>query len=365
MVLSGLAGLAGLLLVLVGSVMATGSIGPLVIAVLLAILPVPVLVGAVLALDRLEPEPIPELAFAFVWGAGAAALLAAIANTLGLELLAAPLLGAEGAFYATATFIAPLTEETLKGLVLVGFLLWRRHHVDSYTDGIIYAAMVALGFAMTENVTYYVQAFIDAGGEALAATFVLRGVFSPLAHPLFTAMTGIGVAYAARRPGGWWAPVAGWVASMVLHGMWNGLAGLSALTGDPASSLLGLVLAYGVLFVVLVVVLVVVAHDRRRLIGLLGQYLPGYVSSGVVTPADITMLSSMSSRRAARRHVKRRLGARGNAAAKQFQRAATDLALLHRRVHARTADPSEAEPERAWLVHQIREARAVVVGGTR
>ena len=64
--------------------------------------------------------------------------------------------------------------------------------------------MVGLGFAMIENVGYYINALVspERGGIALLGyTFVLRGVLSPLLHPIFTSMTGLGVAYAARPHG--------------------------------------------------------------------------------------------------------------------------------------------------------------------
>lgn len=356
---SALAGIAGLLLVVFSSVSTTGSVAPVVIGIILALIPLPLLIGAVLAMDRLEPEPLPELAFAFLWGAGTATFFAAIANTLGGQLLAAPLLGAEAGFYATITIIAPITEETLKGLVLVGFLIYRRHHVDSLTDGIIYASMVALGFATTENVTYYVQAFLEAGGSDVAATFIMRGLFSPLAHPLFTSMTGIGVAYAAMRRGGWWAPVVGWLGAMLLHGLWNGLSGIGVLTGDPGTSVLGLLTAYGVLFVVLVIVIIVLVRDRRHLVGLIQHHLPAYVEGGAVTVHDIPMLSSLGARRQARKLVRQQLGRPGAKAVLAFQHAATDLVLLHRRVTAQTTAAGDADAERRHLLGQMAAARAV------
>ena len=60
----------------------------------------------------------------------------------------------------SATFGAPFVEETLKGAVLVGLLWRRRQEFDGPTDGIIYAAMVGLGFAMIENVGYYINALV-------------------------------------------------------------------------------------------------------------------------------------------------------------------------------------------------------------
>src|SRR6201997_237455 len=189
---------------------------PFAIALPLALLPVPLLIALVLWMDRLEPEPRANLAFAFGWGAGIAALTALIINTADLEYVTQPALGATNGEYVAATFGAPVVEETLKGLILIGLLWRRRAEIDGPTDGVIYAAMVGLGFAMMENVGYYINALItpNQGGAALlGSTFVLRGVLSPLLHPIFTSMTGLGVAYAAsRRHVEWEAVVIGWLA---------------------------------------------------------------------------------------------------------------------------------------------------------
>ena len=45
-------------------------------------------------------------------------------------------------------------------------------------------------------------------------------MLAPLLHPLFTSMTGLGVAYAAaRRHAGAGPVIAGWLAAMLLHGI--------------------------------------------------------------------------------------------------------------------------------------------------
>src|SRR5215469_10205601 len=130
------------------------SAAPFLIALLLALLPVPLLVAVVLLLDRLEPEPRGNLVLCFAWGAGVAALLAAIINTAGLLFITQPELGKSRGQFISATFGAPLVEETLKGAVLFWLLWRRRQEFDGPTDGIMYAAMVGLGFAMTENIGY-------------------------------------------------------------------------------------------------------------------------------------------------------------------------------------------------------------------
>jgi len=295
---------------------------PFAIALPLALLPVPLLVALVLWMDRLEPEPRANLVFAFGWGAGIAALTALIINTADLEYVTMPALGGSTGEYVAATFVAPVVEETLKGLVLIGLLWRRRAEIDGPTDGVIYAAMVGLGFAMIENVGYYINALVtpERGGVALLGyTFVLRGLLSPLLHPIFTSMTGLGVAYAAsRRSGGKWAVALGLLAAMLLHGTWNGLS----LYGTA-----GLVAGYVIMSGVLVGLILVLVADRRRVVGLIHRYLPGYERTGLVTDEDIAMLSSLSVRGTARRWARAVGGLPASAAMSDYQLAATELAL--------------------------------------
>lgn len=318
------------------------------VGLVLALLPLPLLLALVLMLDRLEPEPWNALLLAFLWGAGIAVLGALILNTAGMVFLTGPLLGrAEGA-YVSAAVGAPLVEETLKALVLFGLLWFRRHELNGPTDGIVYASMVALGFATVENVTYYIRA---SDADILAFTFVLRGVISPLGHPLFTAMTGIGVAAAAMsRPGAkrFFAPLFGLLGAMALHGLWN---------GSTRFGFLGLAVAYGVGFIVLIVLLVVVWRDRRRTVRLIAQYLPRYDSTGLVTPQDVRMLCLLSASRQARRWARSIGGANAKRAMADYQQAATKLALLHYRGDRGAAEPRWFEQRRNALLHLMHLAR--------
>ncbi len=335
----------------VQSVDAAGhSVAPFLIALPLALLPVPFLVGCVLLLDRLEPEPRVNLVLAFAWGAGIAALLAAVINTAGLVFITQPALGSSTGEYVSATFGAPVVEESLKGLILI-ILLWRRRQeLDGPTDGIIYAAMVGLGFAMMENIGYYIGALVrpEVGGvKLLGATFVLRGVLSPLAHPIFTSMTGLGVAYAATHRNGRWAVPLGLLAAMLLHGTWNGLS---------AFGFGGLALAYAILACVLAGLVGVVIADRRRIVGLIWRYLPVY-EPGLVTEADLRMLSTLRARRAARRWARGTGGYSAARAMQDYQLAATELALLHQRLQRGIIDPDRFEARRRELLGLMAVAR--------
>lgn len=148
-------------------------------------------------LDRYEKEPKILLGAAFVWGAVIAAGGAFILNTafgIGIYVLT----GSEGVTeFGTASIIAPIIEEGLKGLaVLIVFLLFR-NEFDSVLDGIVYAAITAMGFAAVENVLYiYRNGYLESGWEGLWTLVVIRVILVGWMHPFFTSFTGIGLAIA-------------------------------------------------------------------------------------------------------------------------------------------------------------------------
>lgn len=208
---------AGLLtLLLIGA--SVGADG-LVVGLILACLPVPLYVGLALWIDRYEPEPPHLLLLAFLWGAGLAVFASYILNTLNSSIFMEATHDAAAASALGGILSAPLVEESTKGLCLLFLFLFKRKEFDGIVDGVVYATMVALGFAMTENVQYYGSA-----GQAAGAIFVLRGMLSPYSHPLFTSMTGIGLGWAAQSDR-WYvkllAPPLGLLCAMALHATWN------------------------------------------------------------------------------------------------------------------------------------------------
>ncbi len=173
----------------------------LVTAALVAIIPLLVIVPTFLWLDRFEAEPARYLVFAFLWGALVAVVGAFFLNTVGLRLLIEsrwtdPL-------ETGAVYVAPVTEETLKGLGILLVYLLRRREFDGIIDGIVYGGLIGAGFAFSENILYLGQAYNLYGDEGLTATFVVRCLMGPFGHPLFTALTGIGIGIAvSSRKGG-------------------------------------------------------------------------------------------------------------------------------------------------------------------
>lgn len=206
--------------------LASGAPAALVVGAVLAALPVGPLVAVFLWLDRYEPEPRSLILTALGWGA-----FVATAAALVLQLAGQLAFGRPESF--TAAVVAPITEEAAKGVFVLLLVVARRRVVDGVLDGIVYAGMVGVGFAFTENILYLAAAYM--GGDGLGAgglgaatgTFVVRGIFSPFAHPFFTAAVGIGVGYAVvtRSPAlRVAAPLVGYVVAVLGHALWNGAA---------------------------------------------------------------------------------------------------------------------------------------------
>jgi len=181
-------------------------------------------------LDRYEKEPKLLLGAAFVWGAVIAAGGAFILNTaFGIGIYA--LTGSEGAAeFGTTSIVAPIIEEGLKGLaVLIVFLMFRSEF-DSVLDGVVYAAIAAMGFAAVENVLYiYRNGYLENGWEGLWTLVVIRVFLVGWMHPFFTAFTGIGLAI-ARLSRNLLAKIvavpAGYAIAVTAHAFHNTFSGL-------------------------------------------------------------------------------------------------------------------------------------------
>ena len=338
----------------------SGSVGTagVVVGALCALLPVGPVVATFLWIDRWEPEPPRLLLFAFLWGACFAALSALVINS-GAALLIDELTG-QGDLYG-AVVIAPIVEESLKGAFLVGLLIFRYREFDGVVDGIVYAGLVAAGFAFTENILYIGRAFAEdtmvGPSGAVLGVLLVRGVLSPFAHPLFTAMIGIGAGFAARSRSMGVRVVAvavGYLLAVVLHALWNGSA-----------TLFGGIAFFGVYAFVMVPVFVamagVVVWQRRREQHTVTGQLPLFAQAGWIAPSEVALLSSLAGRRGWQAAVRRRSGRATAKAVVDYQAAVTELAFLRARIARGTvgsAAPIWHEQAVAGLIH----ARTAAVG---
>ncbi|GIF24161.1 RsiW-degrading membrane proteinase PrsW (M82 family) [Actinoplanes tereljensis] len=366
--------ISGLALAAVGMLFYLGfniGITGLIIGLVAAFLPVPLLVASFLWLDRYEPEPVRYLAFCFVWGAAVATAVALLVNTvtsIWFEKWGLP-------DALVAVLVAPFIEESMKALGPV-LLSWRRRSEWSgITDGIVYCGMSALGFAMVENVLYLgghgyrsgVEEYGPATGlQNVFLIFIVRILFTGFAHPLFTSMTGIGLGIAARsgdRRVRWLAPLAGLLLAMILHGTFNLLPTLSVTFAQP------LIMLYGYLgfmvpffFAVVGFAIALRAWEGR----LTERVLPLYVRTGWFSPPEVAALGSLGRRHSARQWAKRVAGPVGAKAMRDFQFAATQLALLRdgmqRGLRARPFEQQVDTAEEHRLLVELQNHRVAFNG---
>jgi RsiW-degrading membrane proteinase PrsW (M82 family) len=157
---------------------------------------------------------------ALLGGAVVAASLAAFANELALARLPPPVDG------HVPIAVAPLLEEAAKALVLLLLVALRRDAFDGPRAGVVWGALVGLGFTWHENLQYLALAALQGGWPGLEQGVAVRGVVGGPVHAVFTAATGAGVGWALvarRRTAAGLALLAGFALAVVQHAAWNGV----------------------------------------------------------------------------------------------------------------------------------------------
>ena len=320
----------GLLLLL------SGAPGALVTGLLLALVPVGPLIAVYMWLDRYEPEPRSLLVLGLGWGA-----FVATSGALVLQLFDTLIF--EPTDVSMATIVAPITEEAVKGLFILLLLFYRRNELDGVLDGLVYAGMVGIGFAFTENILYLASAYMGDDGQAggigsAVGLFIVRCIFAPFAHPFFTSFIGIGIGIAVgsrRRDVRVLAPVIGYVVAVGAHSAWNG----SLLLDDGRNAVTTYIFLMVPAFLLLSGFAV---WSRRREGAVLTTALGDCARRGFLDPAEIPWLARIPARRFARRYAERVGGPPARRAMVAYQNAAVELGFLHSR-YLRGVPPPDFE----------------------
>jgi protease PrsW len=315
-------------------------------------------------LDFLEREPTALLVLAFAWG-GLVATTVSIPGSAALEDLVAKLGSPHLAADWGAALAGPTVEETAKTLGVVAIMLIARAQINSVLDGIVYGAMVGLGFQIVEDVVFSLAAVALAGRgdhvQPVIATFLLRGFLSGVwSHTLFGALSGAGLGYlvvrrdrgAANRIGVAVLAVFGAWAS---HVLWNSPIFSDGLGNGP-SGLLAVLLLKGLPPLVLILLIVRRVHDKEA------DYYVGQLAAvgdpELITDGELAVLGSGSRRASARRHAKARAGPPAHTAVRRLQRAQARLAV---ELSREEGPPDEGlRPEGPCA--EIRRQRAALVG---
>ena len=329
------------LLVLIVIGIETGPIA-LMLGLITATLPVPLYIILVLWIDRYEAEPLWMLATAFFWGALIATFFAFLLNTTSQGVVGALTNANAGQAFA-AVISAPIVEEIGKAFILFIFFFWKKDEFDGVVDGIVYASMAALGFAMTENILYYGKAVAEGGGGALTLLVIIRGFFAPFSHPLFTSLTGIGLGLARQSTNiavKVLTPIVGLLMAIFMHSIWNG----SAVFGGGGVFVLTYILVMVPAFIIL---LVIIALALRREGQVVREFLVVDLERGMLTREEYDQLGSILGRMGSSFRALSSSGVQGWRARRRFNQLASELAFhrsrVSRGVHAANHDVTAQE----------------------
>lgn len=298
-------------------------------------------------IDLYEREPLRYVVPVFIWGFTVAVIVALIFNTLA-QITISTVASTNVTNFITAVFVAPVVEESSKGLALllvflVAFLMKYRTGSMEFSgvmDGIVYGSAVGFGFSIAEDILYYAQF----GSEA----FVMRRIFGGFAHASFTSLTGAGIGLIP------------WVRSNVLKVLLPclglGCAMLLHATFNFTASVFGPV-AYVVLFFVVLAYIILIAvwlHVERRAIR---DELREEVSLGTISAQEYSILPTYFRRSAYYLGLlfSGRLGAWRRA--REVHGISVDLAFTKRLARHRHGGPSPEQVD--VLRRRIRAARGV------
>lgn len=346
-------------LVMVGVTTSKVGVLPALVGAVAALLPVGVVFGAIIWIDRWEPEPPVLLLGAFLWGAGGATACALLLNDAVTSM--GDLLAPDGRRFWEQAVMAPFVEEAAKALFVVALWFRRRSEFNGLVDGIVYIALSAAGFAFTENILYFGKAFADGGlgsvSGGVVAVFILRGVLAPFSHPLFSTMIGIGIGLAMRTTDPrlrWGYPLLGYVLAVLLHAVWN------------AATLLGGTEFLNMYFLIMVPVFLVtgwlIVWQRKREQRIVVGQLPVLERAGLIVPSEVELLASLTGRRGWLRKVRRSAGAEAAKAVRDYQIAVTELAFLQHRADEGRTTSATRRARREKLIEDLKEARRSATG---
>jgi RsiW-degrading membrane proteinase PrsW (M82 family) len=290
---------------------------------------------------------------AFLWGAIPAVLL----SSIGEELLGVPfgsLGNAQVSDVISSTAIAPAVEELAKGAALFLILLFWSGEFDDVLDGILYGALVGFGFAMTENLFYYLSALDEGGWMQWGIVVFMRSLLFGLNHAFFTAFTGAGLGYAAMARGAprRVVPLMGLGAAILAHAVHN--LGISLTSNNAAALLLSVGSdTGGVLVVILMIALAL--HQERKWVRTELQEEVGRL----MTASDYEALLSVAGRARQLAQARREGGWRAVRTVRRWQQTATELAFRKHRMRVRGSDAA-AVRRLSQLESRLAAARSAV-----
>lgn len=266
------------------------------LSLLAGVVPIAIYAAIIWWFDRYEKEPLWLLAVTFLWGAIPAIILSLI-----VELILGVPVSVLGQGLLTEVVesggVAPVVEEIAKAAALLGLFIFLRREFDNVLDGIIYGALVGFGFAMTENVLYFLSSLFAEGWAEWGIVVFLRAIVFGLNHAFFTSFTGAALGFARLSRVAWekWlVPVLGLSLAIAFHAIHN--IGASLVELSCLSILFSFLTDWGGVLVVFVVILLAAQQEKKWIT----QELKEEIASGVLSQADYALTVSYRQRFVAR-----------------------------------------------------------------
>ena len=172
------------------------------------LIPVSLFLGALVYLDSYKLVRLRTVLLTIAAGC----LAAAASYFVNVALLQSTAMG----LVSYSRYVAPLIEESLKGLILV--YLIRRHRVGFPVDATIFGFAAGTGFALVENI-YYLGVLADSH----LAVWIVRGFGTAIMHGGTTAIFGI-IAHTLaeeRQTTRAWVFVPGFLGAALIHSIFN------------------------------------------------------------------------------------------------------------------------------------------------
>ncbi len=214
----------------------------------------------------------------------------------------------------------------------------------------MYGALIGFGFAMTENLLYFMGALFDGGWAGWGATVFLRSVVFGFNHAFFTAFTGAGLGYAraaASRFGRYGVPVVGLAVAIFVHALHN--LGASLAQVSAGALLLSVFNAFtGVLLVVTMIGLSLRQQQRTirsELRDEVGDWLSAEQHEALASAAGRRAMTGVARQQGGQAAVRR---------TRLFQELATELALRKQHRAARRREDVKLAQQVAGLRVRLR-----------
>lgn len=200
---------------------------------LLAVTPVMVIILYIYFQDKYEKEPVGLLLLSFIFGAIISILIVSVLYLFTGHFI--PLIDEFSIWqqFIQAFVVVALSEEFSKYIIVKYFAQTRKAFNEPY-DGIIYAVMVSMGFACTENIMYVLE-----GGYETA---ILRAFTAVPAHATFGILMGYFMGKAKFSNNRFKLNMAGLLLAVLFHGAYDFFLFIRFIPGISIGAFISLII---------------------------------------------------------------------------------------------------------------------------